>query len=60
MRNCPILYMVIPCYNEEEVLPVTCEIFLNKIKNLISAGKISDDSKVMFRSEEHTSELQSH
>lgn len=48
MRNCPILYMVIPCYNEEEVLPVTCEIFLNKIKNLISAGKISDDSKVMF------------
>ena len=25
----PILYIVIPCFNEEKVLPITCEIFLN-------------------------------
>lgn len=31
----PILYIVIPCYNEQDVLPITCDIFLNKIKELI-------------------------
>ena len=30
-KECPILYIVIPCYNEEEVLPVTGKLFLNKI-----------------------------
>ena len=28
----PILYIVIPCYNEEEVLPITKDLFLNKLK----------------------------
>jgi glycosyltransferase involved in cell wall biosynthesis len=44
----PILYIVIPCYNEQEVLPVTCKMFLDKLTELIKAEKISDDSRVMF------------
>ena len=38
----PILYIVIPCYNEQEVLPVTAPEFLKKIKDLTVQGKISD------------------
>lgn len=44
----PILYMVIPCYNEEAVLPTTSEMFLNELEVLVSKGKISPDSKIMF------------
>lgn len=44
----PILYIVIPCYNEEAVLPVTSGMFLQKIKDLSAAKKISDDSRVLF------------
>jgi glycosyltransferase involved in cell wall biosynthesis len=44
----PTLYIVIPCYNEEEVLPITCELFLNKIHELVEKEKISDDSRIMF------------
>lgn len=44
----PVLYIVIPCYNEEDVLPVTCGLFLNKIVSLVQKGKISDDSRVLF------------
>lgn len=44
----PILYIVIPCYNEEEVLPITSEQFLNKILSLSEAGKISPHSRVLF------------
>ena len=31
----PTLYIIIPCYNEEKVLPITCEMFLDKITELI-------------------------
>ena len=41
----PILYIVISCYNEQEVLPVTAPEFLKKIKDLTVQGKISDESK---------------
>lgn len=44
----PCLYIIIPCYNEEKVLPITNKIFLDKIKELISKDKISDGSRVMF------------
>lgn len=44
----PTLYIVIPCYNEEEVLPITCGIFLGKIMDLIGAGKINEDSRILF------------
>ena len=44
----PILYIVIPCYNEEEVLPVTAPMFLSKIKQLIDDGKVEDESRILF------------
>ncbi|WP_405373866.1 glycosyltransferase family 2 protein [Pseudobutyrivibrio sp.] len=44
----PVLYIVIPCYNEEEVLPITAPEFLAKIKELVSLDKIDDKSRVMF------------
>lgn len=44
----PSLYIVIPCYNEEKVLPITSELFLKKLKSLIKKEKISKDSKIMF------------
>lgn len=44
----PILYIVIPCYNEEKVLPITIPSFLNKTKALIANGKISSASKVLL------------
>ena len=47
-RTDPILYIVIPCYNEQEVLPITAPIFLQKLADLTAAGKISPDSRVLF------------
>lgn len=44
----PVLYIVIPCYNEQEVLPITAPLFLNKLNALAAAGKISVDSRVLF------------
>lgn len=44
----PILYVVIPCYNEQEVLPVTAPMFLQKINDLYLDGKISDSSRILF------------
>lgn len=44
----PILYIVIPCYNEEEVLPITCKMFLDKITELIAKNKIDNQSRIMF------------
>ena len=43
-----ILYLVIPCYNEEEVLPITKKALKEKMENLIKEKKISKESKVMF------------
>ncbi len=48
MTKTPKLYMVIPCYNEEKVLPITAPMFLEKLNSLIKCGKIADDSKIMF------------
>ena len=44
----PILYIVIPCYNEQAVLPVTAPQFLDKLNQLAAAGKISDESRILF------------
>lgn len=44
----PILYIVIPCYNEEEVLPITSSKIIDKIHNLINKKKISTKSKICF------------
>ena len=48
MSQLATLYLIIPCYNEEEVLPITAPIFLKKIHQLMSEKKISDDSRIMF------------
>ncbi len=42
------LYMVLPCYNEQEVLPKTANILKNKLEILIQNNKISKDSKICF------------
>lgn len=44
----PILYLVIPCYNEEAVLPKTAPLFSNKLIELINLKKINSKSKVLF------------
>ena len=44
----PILWIVIPCYNEEQVLPITAPLFLKKINDLAAAGPISEKSRVLF------------
>lgn len=44
----PILYMVIPCYNEEDVLPITCDMFKSQMDRMIAAGQVSNKSKIMF------------
>lgn len=42
------LYMVIPCYNEEEVLPETSKRLKEKINSLIEKGKIDKESRIVF------------
>lgn len=42
------LYIVIPCYNEEEMLPITAEALMKKMDSLKAVGRISPASKVMF------------
>lgn len=42
------IFMVIPCFNEEEVLPETSKRLLEKYEFLIENKKISEDSKIVF------------
>ncbi len=48
MKNKPILFIVIPCYNEEEVLEETTKQLKKNLKDLIKTKKISEKSKVMY------------
>lgn len=43
-----IIYLVVPCYNEQEVLPETAKRLHQKMTNLIAAKKISEQSRVLF------------
>lgn len=43
-----ILYIVIPCYNEQEVLPETSKRLKEKVNTLVTEQKISRDSRIMF------------
>ena len=47
-KEIPVLYLVIPCYNEEEVLPVTAPMFKAKLEALTGDGLISADSRILF------------
>ena len=42
------LFCVIPCYNEQEVLPTTSSLLRDKLHNLIEQNKISSDSRIVF------------
>jgi len=42
------LYIIIPCYNEEKVLPITAPLFLEELKLLISKKLVSNQSRIMF------------
>ena len=44
----PVLYIIVPCYNEEDVLPITSDMFVNKINELITKEMIHNNSKVVF------------
>ena len=47
-EKCSTLYMVIPCYNEEEVLHETAKQLKVKYEQLISSGMISPESRIVF------------
>lgn len=44
----PVLYIVIPCYNEQAVLPLTAPLFRQEICLLVEKKKISPESRVLF------------
>ena len=44
----PVLWIVVPCYNEQDVLPVTAPMFLDKLNSLSDHGMISPDSRILF------------
>ena len=48
MEARPILWMIIPCYNEEKVLPMTASVFTQKLTQLAESGRISRNSRVLF------------
>ena len=48
MKEKPILYIVIPCYNEEAVLPETNPMFLGKLHELMEKGMVSENSRIMY------------
>lgn len=52
----PILYVIIPCYNEEDVLPKTFKMFGSKINELIAREEISDKSRLLFVNDGSTDE----
>lgn len=48
MSKQPVLYVIVPCYNEQEVLPITAPLFLNELTYLITKDKIADSSRILF------------
>lgn len=44
----PILYIVIPCFNESEVLPATAPMFLGALEDMVNDNLISKNSKILF------------
>lgn len=54
------LYIVVPCYNEQEVLPISAPVLLKKLNGFIAAGRASSDSGILFvndGSHDHTWEI---
>ena len=44
----PLLYIIVPCYNDEYILKITAPLFLEKIEELVGCGKISPLSRILF------------
>ena len=44
----PILWIIVPCYDEQEVLPVTAPLFRKELQELIDSGRVSSDSRILF------------
>jgi glycosyltransferase involved in cell wall biosynthesis len=47
-RKCKILYIVVPCYNEEEALETSAKALLEKLASLVNEGLVSDKSRIVF------------
>ena len=47
-KQCPVLYIVVPCYNEEEVLPESAKQFYLAISDMMKKQLISTESKILF------------
>lgn len=47
-RERPVLWIVVPCYNEQEVLPVTAPMFLEELGRLVERGQISAQSRILY------------
>lgn len=47
-RKIPVLYLVVPCYNEEEVVEKSAQVMGDKLRRLMQEGKIESSSKIMF------------
>ena len=43
-----ILYIVIPCFNEEEVLTETTKRLTEKMRKMMESGKIADSSRILY------------
>jgi len=48
MKSIGKLYLVVPCYNEAEMLPTTSSYLMDKMQHLIHQGKISPGSRICF------------
>jgi glycosyltransferase involved in cell wall biosynthesis len=48
MKSDTVLWMVIPCYNEEIVLKKTAPMFLKEMNQMVASGLISDNSRILF------------
>ncbi len=47
-RMRPILWIVVPCYNEQEVLPITAPLFLEQLQSMKHKGLIHEKSRILF------------
>jgi glycosyltransferase involved in cell wall biosynthesis len=46
--NPPTLYVVVPCYNEEAVLPITSGLLKARLEGMLQSGKIGPSSRILF------------
>ena len=46
--QCPVLYIVVPCYNEEEVLPESAKQFYQALSDMIGKSLVAPNSKILF------------